>query len=222
MAGSEHEAVVGLPTHPSQLAELVRDVGAYLVGEGTCEGARKLVGAHAFRHAQADFEAFAASQRTATDVVWVDLEIRGEGRELHSVYGQVPGPLTLLLVCARNCRDGDHIVLRQRTAKCGLVTHEVRWPFGMQEAELITRPASGLFHELAETGTRAAHSREHALGVFGRIVIRSEQRDERVQLPRLVPVLARRPRLTVGLRWRWRGRQVRVAWRAGYGPASRR
>src|SRR5919106_4515914 len=100
MAGSEHEAVVGLPTHPSQLAELVRDVGAYLVGEGTCDGARKLIGAHAFRHAQPDFEAFAASQRAATDVVCVDLEIRGRGRALHSLYPRVPGPLTVLLVCA--------------------------------------------------------------------------------------------------------------------------
>src|SRR5919106_3676202 len=169
MAGSEHDAVVGLPTHPSQLAELVRDVGAYLVGDGTCEGARRLIGAHAFRHAQSDFEAFAASQRAATEVVCVDLEIHGEGRELHSVYGQVPGPLTLLLVCARNCRDGDRIVLRQRTAKCGLVAHEVRWPFGMAEAELITRPASGLFQELTQAGTRSARSSERGLGPFGRI-----------------------------------------------------
>ena len=208
------DAVVAAPTHPSQLAELVRDVGAYLVGEGTCDGARKLIGAHAFRHAQPDFEAFAASQRAAADLVCVDLEIRGQGRELHSVYTRVPGPLTFLLVCARNCRDGDRVILCQRTAKCGQVRNEVRWPFGMAEAELVTRPASGLFEELARLGTRAVQARERRLGPLGTIAMRNEQRADRVRLPRLLPHLARRPRFGIGLRWRWRAARLHVVWHA--------
>jgi len=206
------EAVMGFPTHPSQLAELVRGVGAYLVGNGTCEGARKLIGADAFRHAQPDFEAFAASQRAAGDVVSVDLEIRGQGRALHSVYGRVPGPLTLLLVCARNCRDGDRIVLRQRTAKCGFVSHEVRWPFGMEEAELITRPASGLFEQLGREGARGARARERGLGILGSVAVRGETCDERVRLPRLVPWMGRGSRFGLGLRWRWHRRRLQVTW----------
>jgi hypothetical protein len=215
MAGREpttHEAVTGFPTHPSQLAELVRGVGAYLVGDGTCEAARRLIGADAFRHAQPDFEAFAASQCGAADVVSVELEIRGQGRELHSVYGRLPGPLTLLLVCARNCRDRDRVLLRQRTAKCGLVCHEARWPFGMEEAEHITRPATGLFEDLGEEGVRAVRARERSLGIFGSIAVRGETRDERVRLPRLVPWATRRPRFGLGLRWRWRGSRRQVTW----------
>jgi hypothetical protein len=214
--GPTHEPVMGVPTHPSQPAELVLDVGAYLVGAGTCDGARKLIGAHAFRHAQPDFEAFAASQCAATDVVSVDLEIRGEGRELHSVYARVPGPLTLLLVCARNCRAGDRVVLRQRTAKCGFVCQEVRWPFGMADAELITRPASGMFDELGREGARGVQSREHGLGFLGVIAVRSEVRDERVRLPRLMPWASRRPRFGLGLRWRWRRSRKQLAWFPGH------
>ena len=162
MAGSErpaHDAVPGLPTHPGQISALVRDAGRYLIGDGTCDAARKLVGAQAFRHAQPDFEAFVASQRDATEVVRVDLEVRGQGRYLHSVYTLVPGPLTLLLICARNCRDGDRVLLRQHTAKCGDLSHEARWPFDVAEAELMTRPAGGVFDELARAGAHRVHSR---------------------------------------------------------------
>jgi len=222
MAGSErpaHDAVPGLPTHPGQISALVRDAGRYLIGDGTCDAARKLVGAQAFRHAQPDFEAFAASQRDATEVVRVDLEVRGQGRYLHSVYTLVPGPLTLLLICARNCRDGDRVLLRQHTAKCGDLSHEARWPFDVAEAELMTRPAGGVFDELARAGAHRVHSRDRALGPLGVLQVRREHHDHRVRLPRLVPWLARRPRRGIGVRWRWRGAELRLAWLGRRPPA---
>ncbi len=215
MAGSERpaqEAVPGLPTHPSQISELVRDAGRYLIGDGTCDAARKLVGAQAFRHAQPDFEAFVDSQRDATEVVRVDLEVKGQGRHLHSVYTLVPGPLTLLLICARNCRDGDRVVLRQHTAKCGDMCHEARWPFDVAEAERMTRPASGVFDELARAGAHRVRSRDRTLGPFGMLQVRLEHHDRRVRMPRLMPWLGRRPRRGIGVRWRWRGAEMHAAW----------
>jgi hypothetical protein len=77
----------------------------------------------------------------------MELTIRGGGRALHSVSTYLPSPLTLLLLCTRNCERGDVVALRQTTAKCGATTQEAQWPFGLGEAERLSRPVSTTFGE---------------------------------------------------------------------------
>jgi hypothetical protein len=79
----------------------------------------------------------------------MELTIRGDGRVLHSVSTYLPSPLTLLLLCTRNCESGDVVAVRQVTAKCGASTQEAQWPFGLAEAERLTRPVAKPFGESA-------------------------------------------------------------------------
>jgi hypothetical protein len=146
--------VLGPPLHPCRLGPVVREVGRYLAGDDASPREQRHAAAHAFRNAQADFEAFRSRLCDGTTLTAMELSIRGGGRDLLSVSTHLPSPLTLLLVCTRNCEDGDVVAVRQRTAKCGSLLQEARWPFGLAEAERLTRPASVLFHEL-QVGARA-------------------------------------------------------------------
>lgn len=106
------------------------------------------------------------------------------GRELFSVSTHLPSPLTLLLVCTRNCDDGDLVRVRQRTAKCGSMTQEAHWPFGLAEAERLTRPASVLFDELQESGPESVRRRERTLAKR-RIVTERRREQDGPLVPRL-------------------------------------
>lgn len=170
--------------HPCRLGPVVREVGAYLAGPDASEVDQRHAAAFAFRNAQADFEQFSASTCEGTALIATDLMIQGCVHDLHSVATHLPSPLTLLLLCARNCHDGDRVVLRQRTAKCGELTQEARWPFGLAEAERLTRPASVMFAALQEAGPDAVRRHER---VVGRRVVVTERRREadRLRLPRI-------------------------------------
>jgi hypothetical protein len=167
--------VLGPPLHPCRLGPVVREVGRYLAGDGASPQEQRHAAAHAFRNAQADFEAFRTQMCEGTALTAMELGIRGGGRDLLSVSTHLPSPLTLLLVCTRNCRDGDLVTVRQRTAKCGSMLQEARWPFGLAEAERLTRPASVLFAELQEAGPESVLRRERS--VRGRRVV-TERRHE--------------------------------------------
>jgi hypothetical protein len=98
--------VLGPQFHPCRLGPVVRHVGAYLAGEDAPEAEQRHAAAHAFRNAQVDFEQFTRSVCTGTDLVAMELTIRGGGRALRSVSTYLPSPLTLLLLCTRNCEPG--------------------------------------------------------------------------------------------------------------------
>jgi hypothetical protein len=137
--------LLGPQFHPCRLGTVVRHVGAYLAGDDAPEAEQRHAAAHAFRNAQADFEQFSRSVCEPHEMLSMELTIRGGGRTLHSVSTYLPSPLTLLVLCTRNCQPGDVVALRQTTAKCGATSQEARWPFGLAEAERLTRPVSTTF-----------------------------------------------------------------------------
>jgi hypothetical protein len=192
-------------------------VGHYLLGPDAPEAARRRAAQEAFRHARDDFEAFAASSHGGTDVVTVELTIRGSAMRRHSVYTRLPGPLSLLLVAARNCAPGDLVVLRQVTAKCGDIEHSARWPFGMVEAEAMTRPAGAPFAELGTSGVRDLRHAHRDLGRAGVVLLERERTDAVVRLPRVWFWRTANGRPSRGLRFRWLHTTVRLGWSPGRG-----
>ena len=209
------EAETVAPHHPCVLGALVEEVGRYLLGPDAPETARRRAAQAAFRHAREDFERFADSSRSGSEVVVVELTIRGAGVCRQSVYTQLPGPLALLLVAARNCRPGDLVVLRQITAKCGEVEQSARWPFGMAEAETMTRPATARFDGFAGSGILELRHRCRDLGRHGVLVLERERRDTSVWLPRLWIWRKEAGSPRPGLRVRWRHTTFRVGWASG-------
>ena len=185
--------VLGPPFHPCRLGPVVRQVGEYLAGADAPPAEQRHAAAHAFRNAQSDFEQFSASVCDGTAMIAMELNISGGGREMLSVSTYLPSPLTLLLVCTRNCEDGDLVSVRQRTAKCGSMVQEAHWPFGLAEAERLTRPASVLFTELQESGPESVRRRERTV-IKRRIVTERRREQEGPLVPRLR---------------RWREEQVR-------------
>ncbi len=227
-SASGPDAVMGAPTHPCALGLLVREVGEYLVGADAPEAEQRHAAQHAFRHGRADFEAFAASQRRGTDLVFVELAIHGSV-ERCSVHTHLPGPLSLLLVSARNCIPGDVVSVRQVTAKCGEIRHEARFPVGMAEAEAMTRPADSVFRELAAGGAERVHRRVRTLGRLGTLVVERETSASEAGRPGLRHLWPRlwgwRPRSEgsgplTGLRFRWRRTRLRVGWCRRHEPVT--
>jgi hypothetical protein len=172
----EPSVVLGPPVHPCRLGPMVRQVGEYLAGPDASPAEQRHAAGHAFRNAQADFEQFSASMCDGTAMIAMELAITGAGRDLLSVSTHLPSPLTLLLVCTRNCDDGDLVSVRQRTAKCGSMTQEAHWPFGLEEAERLTRPASVLFAELQESGPESIRRRERT--VAKRRIVTERRREQ--------------------------------------------
>jgi len=184
MPSPEPSVVLGPPFHPCRLGPVVRQVGEYLAGTDAPKVEQRHAAAHAFRNAQSDFEQFSASVCHGTAMIAMELNITGAGRDLLSVSTYLPSPLTLLLVCTRNCEDGDRVSVRQHTAKCGSMTQEAHWPFGLAEAERLTRPASVLFEELQESGPESVRRRERTI-VRRRIVTERRREQDAVRVPRL-------------------------------------
>lgn len=95
----------------------------------------------ALRAATADAHRWLDERMAPDAVVRIDLHLHGPDRERHSVFPSLPSPLALLLICLDQCRVGDEVVLVQELAKAGRVEARATWPFGMDEAETLTRPA---------------------------------------------------------------------------------
>lgn len=177
------------PAHPCRLAPVVREVGRYLAGADAPIEAQQAAACRALRNARDDFEGFAASVLDATALVSVELAITRAGRDRDrdavSVHAHLPSPLSLLLVCARNCDDGDLVALTQHTARCGNVRSEAHWPFGLAEAEVLTRPVTASFAELREGPADSVRRHERSVPLVGRIVTETETGLPRVLLPRV-------------------------------------
>jgi hypothetical protein len=91
-----------------------------------------------------------------TEVVCTVLSIdRAEEHLGCQAYRELPGPLTLLAFCSANCRAGDRVSLKQITAQRGAVTVSEDWPFGLEAAEHMTRPATA-WMDHSFLGRRAA------------------------------------------------------------------
>ena len=70
-------------------------------------------------------------------------------------YREAPGPLTLLAFCSAHCVAGDRVSLKLVTAQRGAVTASEDWPFGLETAEHMTRPAVS-WMDPSSLGGRAA------------------------------------------------------------------
>jgi hypothetical protein len=205
--------VVEPPRHPCRLSPVVQQVGAYLAGPDASPEAQQDAACGALRNARGDFERFVASTLTGTALVSVELSITaqqsGADRDAVSVYTHLPSPLTLLLVCARNCEEGDLVGLRQRTAKCGEMYSEARWPFGLAEAEVLTRPATAAFAELQAGDADRVRRHERVVRGLGRVVTEREA-TTRVWWPR-VGRWTHADGARSGWSWGWGTTQVRFA-----------
>jgi hypothetical protein len=59
-----------------------------------------------------------------------------------TVFAEPPTPVALMLLSMRMCDAGDDVTVLQHTAARGSSNRRARWPFGMDEAERLTRPPS--------------------------------------------------------------------------------
>lgn len=131
----------GAAGHPARQAWLVHEVGQWFADDLKTDQAKEAVVSQALKAAGEGAHRWLDERFEADDVVRVDLRLSGHGRERHSVFRSVPSPLALLLICLDQCRVGDEVVLSQELAKAGRVETRGEWPFGMGEAEKLTRPA---------------------------------------------------------------------------------
>lgn len=197
--------------HRCALAAVITDLGTWLLPDGD-EQVCRLAAQQAVRSARDDFEAFVGTQRRGSEVVLVELTIGGKrSTRQRSVYARVPGPITLLLLAARNCEAGDVVTVRQVTAACGEVRNAARWPFGMPEAEMLTRPADALFAPLADGELDRVHRRERRLGQRRALVIERARGPTSGRLPRLRTWRGGDEHPGRGIALEWRGRRRGVA-----------
>lgn len=127
--------------HPARQAWLLRELEQWFAGDLPDGRDRRRVVGRAVRAATTDAHRWLDDRLEADAVVRVDLQLTSGLRRRHSVFPSLPSPLTLLLVCLDQCRVGDEVLLVQELAETGRVEARATWPFGMDGAETLTRPA---------------------------------------------------------------------------------
>jgi hypothetical protein len=120
---------------------LLDELHAWFASDLTEAEDRRNVVRGALHTATEDARAWLADRLEPGALVRVDLLLDGPLGHRHSVFTSLPTPLALLLICLDQCRDGDEVTVVQELAKCGRVRASATWPFGMDEAEALTRPA---------------------------------------------------------------------------------
>lgn len=131
----------GAGSHPARQAWLLQELEQWFAGDLPDGRERRDVVGRALRAATADAHRWLDERVAADAVVRVDLHIEGVDRERHSVFPSLPTPVALLLICLDQCRVGDEVRLVQELAKSGRVEAQATWPFGVDAAETLTRPA---------------------------------------------------------------------------------
>lgn len=131
--------------HTCQLGWLVEDIGRYLVGDPTEEGdghaeAVMNAGRQAVGRGATEVNELLRSAFEAHHVVATELRLIGRRGARRTVFAVEPTPVAMLLLCLRLCDMGDEVSLLQHTAGRGTTTRTARWPFGMAQAEELTRP----------------------------------------------------------------------------------
>jgi hypothetical protein len=131
----------GATSHPARQAWLLEQLEQWFAGDLADGRDRRRIVAQALRAATEDAHRWLDERLDGCDLVRVDLHLEGEGGPRHSVFPSLPSPLGLLLICLDQCRVGDEVRIVQQLAKAGRVEATATWPFGMDEAETLTRPA---------------------------------------------------------------------------------
>jgi hypothetical protein len=136
---------------------LVDDVGRYLVGDEAEPAEVGSAGRRALTRAATEVNDLLHSAYSATEVVATELRFAGPQRGFRrTVFALSPTPVALMLLAMRMCDAGDDVSVLQHTAACGTTSRRATWPFGMDEAERLTRPPArddGLAAALADLDT---------------------------------------------------------------------
>ena len=131
----------GATSHPARQAWLLDELDRWFADDRDDRSERRGIVRAALRAATVDAHRWLDERLAPDEVVRVDLQLDGPRGHRHSVFPSLPGPLALLLICLDQCRVGDEVVVAQELAKAGRVEARATWPFGMDEAEALTRPA---------------------------------------------------------------------------------
>ncbi len=132
----------GAHSHPARQAWLLQELEQWLAGDLSDGRQRREIVGRALRAGTADAHRWLDERVGGDEVIRVDLLLEGSGDHArHSVFRSLPTPVALLLICLDQCRVGDEVVVVQELAKSGRVEARATWPFGMDEAETLTRPA---------------------------------------------------------------------------------
>lgn len=117
---------------------LVEDVGRFLADDGPEAGE---AGRQAIMRGAEEVNELLRTAFCAHEIVATELRIVGPRRGgRRTVFADLPTPVGLLLLCLRLCDNGDEVAVLQHTAGKGTTTRKAVWPFGMAEAEEVTRP----------------------------------------------------------------------------------
>ena len=131
----------GAAAHPARQAWLLEELEQWFAGDLPDARDRRRIVARALRSATEDAHHWLDQRLPCDHLLRVDLHLCNKGSPRHSVFPTLPTPLGLLLICLDQCQVGDEVVLVQELAKSGRVEARATWPFGMDEAEALTRPA---------------------------------------------------------------------------------
>jgi hypothetical protein len=120
---------------------VVEDVGRYLAGDDASASQVGSTGREALSRAACEVERLLRSSYRAHEVVATELRFAGPRLGFRrTVLAVSPSPAALILLCMRMCDAGEHISVLQHTAARGTTNRTARWPFGMDQAEQLTRP----------------------------------------------------------------------------------
>ncbi len=131
----------GAASHPARQAWLLDELEHWFAHDRPNGRERRAIVRDALRQATDDARSWLAARCEPGDLVRVDLIVDGPRGHRHSVFADLPTPLSLLLVCLDQCQVGDEVTVVQELAKAGRKRTTATWPFGMDEAEALTRPA---------------------------------------------------------------------------------
>ncbi|MGN6694605.1 MAG: hypothetical protein ACTHN0_10550 [Aquihabitans sp.] len=130
----------GAAAHPARQAWLLEELEQWFAGDLPDGRDRRRIVAQALRSATEDAHQWLDQRLPCDHLLRVDLHLGNKAGPRHSVFPTLPTPLGLLLICLDQCQVGDEVVLVQELAKSGRVEARATWPFGMDEAETLTRP----------------------------------------------------------------------------------
>jgi hypothetical protein len=99
------------------------------------------VGRQALSRAADEVQDLVRTSYAPHEVIAMELRFAGPTRGFRrTVLATAPTPMALMLLCLRMCDPGEDVVVLQHTATQGPTTRAARWPFGVADAEELTRP----------------------------------------------------------------------------------
>jgi hypothetical protein len=120
---------------------LVEDIGRFLEGDDADPADVGGAGRRALTRAAGEVDELLGSAFAAHEVIATELRFAGPERGFRrTVFALPPTPVALMLLCMRMCDTGDQVSVLQHTAGHGTCTRSELWPFGMAQAEELTRP----------------------------------------------------------------------------------